>query len=521
MVSRPRSIPFSGDVPLSLRETPIPKWSNLTEADANLQKIRKRTKVVLDKLTKYSNNSASFVNFNGTTKEILQSIYKLFSLRSCGGETKYAMYESSNGSLINFRLGLHDANGSNFESGTTNISVYISYTYRSFRGLSKAPYKEYEIKPQTFEENPKFVVDSLVKGVLSAIRGQEFQLDPGVAIQIDTTKTDTIEDILKRYRNRTYKFSDGAKAYGLRVTQIVSCTVEELQIQVKDKGNANYTLLVDKSNRSFLLNGNNRIPVKSARDDTKIWEEMIHCLFKYAYNRSKGIGENKDINCNRNMNKKLIRLTESDLHRIVRESVNRVLNEVQLNELDPRTYASAREKQKQRDAEYRKQMDDYNSKSFLHRMFNKAPEKPKGYGGRAAAFNKAGVSAFNRDYGFDSNYDIGKPTAKSQTLYDDGTLSQTTRFRDSGDYERTEYDFHGNNNLDPDTKNTRPTGRDYGIVTNSYSQPYKDDRVSKRRMDFDDDKNRNGTYFEKGRKIASDMAYGGGEYEKGRGWRNY
>ena len=28
------------------------------------------------------------------------------------------------------------------------------------------------------------------------------------------------------------------------------------------------------------------------------------------------------------MNKKLIRLTESDLHRIVRESVNRVLNEI-------------------------------------------------------------------------------------------------------------------------------------------------------------------------------------------------
>ena len=33
-------------------------------------------------------------------------------------------------------------------------------------------------------------------------------------------------------------------------------------------------------------------------------------------------------NCNRNMNKKLIRLTESDLHRIVRESVNKVLNEI-------------------------------------------------------------------------------------------------------------------------------------------------------------------------------------------------
>lgn len=28
------------------------------------------------------------------------------------------------------------------------------------------------------------------------------------------------------------------------------------------------------------------------------------------------------------MNKKLIRLTESDLHRIVKESVNRILNEI-------------------------------------------------------------------------------------------------------------------------------------------------------------------------------------------------
>ena len=40
------------------------------------------------------------------------------------------------------------------------------------------------------------------------------------------------------------------------------------------------------------------------------------------------IKENK--NSNRNMNKKLIRLTESDLHRIVRESVNKVLNETDL-----------------------------------------------------------------------------------------------------------------------------------------------------------------------------------------------
>lgn len=38
--------------------------------------------------------------------------------------------------------------------------------------------------------------------------------------------------------------------------------------------------------------------------------------------------ENKQYNKNTNMNKKQIRLTEQDLHRIVKESVNRILNEV-------------------------------------------------------------------------------------------------------------------------------------------------------------------------------------------------
>ena len=41
------------------------------------------------------------------------------------------------------------------------------------------------------------------------------------------------------------------------------------------------------------------------------------------------VSENKQYKRNTNMNKKLIRLTESDLHKIVKESVNRVLNEVQ------------------------------------------------------------------------------------------------------------------------------------------------------------------------------------------------
>ena len=43
------------------------------------------------------------------------------------------------------------------------------------------------------------------------------------------------------------------------------------------------------------------------------------------YEKSHKTNENKQYT---NMNKKLIRLTEQDLHRIVKESANRVLNEV-------------------------------------------------------------------------------------------------------------------------------------------------------------------------------------------------
>ena len=47
-------------------------------------------------------------------------------------------------------------------------------------------------------------------------------------------------------------------------------------------------------------------------------DDATYTLYQIANNR---------LNCNTNMNKKLIRLTEQDLHRIVKESVKRVLKE--------------------------------------------------------------------------------------------------------------------------------------------------------------------------------------------------
>lgn len=57
-------------------------------------------------------------------------------------------------------------------------------------------------------------------------------------------------------------------------------------------------------------------------DDTYLNEMTIYCLGDII-----PLNENKQYRTNTNMNKKLIRLIEDDLHKIVKESVNRVLKE--------------------------------------------------------------------------------------------------------------------------------------------------------------------------------------------------
>lgn len=58
-----------------------------------------------------------------------------------------------------------------------------------------------------------------------------------------------------------------------------------------------------------------------------------------AKNKLQPMKSNNQLNCNLNMNKKLIRLTESDLHRIVNESVKRIVKESHNNEILDALYA--------------------------------------------------------------------------------------------------------------------------------------------------------------------------------------
>lgn len=92
----------------------------------------------------------------------------------------------------------------------------------------------------------------------------------------------------------------------------------------KSKSQQRFFGMVDAYKKGEMKNASKKIK-KAAKgmsmDDVKDFAETKH----------KGLPEKVEENI---MNKKLIRLTESDLHRMVKESVNRILKEGTINWLD-------------------------------------------------------------------------------------------------------------------------------------------------------------------------------------------
>lgn len=124
--------------------------------------------------------------------------------------------------------------------------------------------------------------------------------------------------------------------------------------------------------------------------------------------------------------KKIIRLTESDLHRIVKESVNKILKEA-VNELDPRTLANY--------ARGRAAQGNYE---------------------KAVAGQNAAVDAWNRDYSRSENTPNGfvqkaKDNTGQWNGYDHDSYRMRLNAKDphkpikwgSPEYWKDEYDNHG------------------------------------------------------------------------------
>ena len=99
------------------------------------------------------------------------------------------------------------------------------------------------------------------------------------------------------------------------------------------------------------------------------------------------------------MNKKLVRLTESDLHKIVKESVNQVLTE-----LDWKTYMNAADKSYERGPMFQTYVNP-----------NESPKRNE----RSRRFAKAAEDTLNRDFGYNRTYKSGnKGSLRFSTPHD-------------------------------------------------------------------------------------------------------
>jgi len=200
------------------------------------------------------------------------------------------------------------------------------------------------------------------------------------------------------------------------------------------------------------------------------------------------------------MTKKLIRLTESDLHRIVKESVNKVLTE-----LDWKTYANA-------------------ARKGYYRQWKEPENKWKRY----HKFRRAAEDAFNREHGTD---DVrGKVDIRGRygslgsynPMGDEGSLLLTTIGKSgtkstpwsykgvSSAIIKPSYDAESHGVDYAKDKPIFRTGADVSdnMRVTAYGSPWKDVLDTDTQNDFDAAENE-----------FSDYAKGNYEYQKGKGWQ--
>ena len=185
------------------------------------------------------------------------------------------------------------------------------------------------------------------------------------------------------------------------------------------------------------------------------------------------------------MNKKIIKLTESDLHKIVKESVNKILSEA-INELDPRTYASYAQKRQQ-------QADNATNMS----------DKWK-YGDKAWQGQVAARDAYNKQFGTNSQ-NFGRGYNEFHNM-NHGMYGNDYTVTDS---EQTGYNRNGEGR-------TRGYQQEYNPQNDTYNYRDWDKSVG----DTSDPQKRSHVYqIDPRHKIAQQMAKGNGNYVKGQGWQ--
>lgn len=140
-------------------------------------KIIKNLIPILAKIRKFKNNDY-YIDYTKGWNGVLVGLRKLLQLDYAGG-SNYANYETPKGVLC-LRLADHNANGNNFNSEHTNISVFVALVEYPHIP-SEIEYTEFKIAQETFDKDPKGVVSEILNATENALKGDVFTMDTNIA----------------------------------------------------------------------------------------------------------------------------------------------------------------------------------------------------------------------------------------------------------------------------------------------------------------------------------------------------
>lgn len=255
-----------------------------SKSDTKVEKKVETVKDIKQKIEKYKNNP-QIIDYNQSIGNIFNSVCRLLSLRG-SNSSKYAYYDIPDGKIMCFRFSDHDTYGENFSAKHLNVGFAILYKYCANRGFTNKPYQEYEIAPDVFAKNTKDVVDSIINALYKALNDGVFTLNNPLVQQIDTTRKDTYDDIIKRFtKYGTYTFtSKDIPHFNFQLSNITNATKQKIEVKVNVVENGRVTnkqeiIKIQSKGNVVTYNG---VTIKPTRQVKDVWKQFVQCCFRLA-----------------------------------------------------------------------------------------------------------------------------------------------------------------------------------------------------------------------------------------------
>lgn len=253
------------------------------------------------------------------------------------------------------------------------------------------------------------------------------------------------------------------------------------------------------------MNSNNPITWGELDDMNKTVHETLDKLMA----ESEIVYENKIMKKNKNV----MRLTEAQLHQVIKESVEKILRESELNELDPRTYASYAQKRAAQGQMDKAQSGRQAAANAWNKQYGRNDEYQNGW-----VDSETGAKGYNttiqrmnpQDYSVETWKSSSHPQIGGNNFDSEQYMRYDAQKDPSSTYDNgftgTEYSGKGMYGK------TMATRGNYMLNTPTDSKsPYNDYNTNKKQINYG--------INDQEHKVAHQMARGNGQYIKGQGWQ--